>query len=190
MDSLRSTGALLGRIMLAYIFVAAGIEKISGPAGTMQYMASAGLPHSLVPELFVLSVIVELLGGLMLIFGWHAELAALIMFLWMIPVTMIFHVSTGQTDRVGEKSRHHGRAADGRGDRARRIQPRMARAADAASPDARGRRRHENKASAMRSWPISARRRAALAHIRSARCLLLVRALAQRRLHQRLQLAA
>ena len=97
MDSLRSTGALLGRIMLAYIFVQSGIEKISGPAGTMQYMASAGLPHSLVPELFVLSVVVELLGGLMLVFGWHAELAALIMFLWMIPVTMIFHVSTGQT---------------------------------------------------------------------------------------------
>jgi putative oxidoreductase len=97
MDSLRSTGALLGRIMLAYIFVAAGIEKISGPSGTMQYMASAGLPHSLVPELFVLSLVVELLGGLMLIFGWYAELAALIMFLWMIPVTMIFHVSTGQT---------------------------------------------------------------------------------------------
>ncbi len=63
----------------------------------MQYMASAGLPHSLVPELFVLSVVVELLGGLMLIFGWYAELAALIIFLWMIPVTIIFHVSTGET---------------------------------------------------------------------------------------------
>ena len=97
MDSLRNTGALLGRIMLAFIFVMAGIEKISGPAGTMQYMASAGLPHSLVPELFVLSVIVELLGGLMLVFGWHAELVAFIMLLWFIPVTLAFHVATGQT---------------------------------------------------------------------------------------------
>jgi putative oxidoreductase len=97
MDSLRSTGALLGRIMLASIFVQSGIEKISGPADTMRYMASAGLPHSLVPGLFALSVVVELLGGLMLIFGWYAELAALGIFLWMIPVTIIFHVSTGQT---------------------------------------------------------------------------------------------
>jgi putative oxidoreductase len=97
MDSLRNAGALLGRIMLAYIFVMSGIEKISGPSGTMQYMAGAGLPHSLVPGLFVLSVIVELLGGLMLVFGWHADLAALIMFLWMIPVTLVFHVATGQT---------------------------------------------------------------------------------------------
>jgi len=75
----------------------AGIQKISGPAATMQYMAGAGLPHSLVPELFVLSVIVELLGGLMVVFGWHAELAAFIMFLWFIPVTLAFHVATGQT---------------------------------------------------------------------------------------------
>ena len=97
MDSLRNAGALLGRIMLAFIFVMAGVEKISGPAATMQYMASAGLPHSLVPELFVISVIVELGGGLMLVFGWHADMAALIMFLFMIPVTLIFHVSTGQT---------------------------------------------------------------------------------------------
>jgi putative oxidoreductase len=97
MDSLRGAGALLGRIMLAYIFVSAGIGKIGGPAATMQFMVSGGLPRSLVPELFVLSVVVELLGGLMLIAGWHAELASLIMFLWMIPVTIIFHVSTGQT---------------------------------------------------------------------------------------------
>ncbi len=97
MDSARSTGALLGRIMLAYIFVQSGIEKISESAATMQYMVNGGLPHSVVPELLVLSVIVELLGGLMLIFGWYAELAALIIFLWMIPVTIIFHVATGDT---------------------------------------------------------------------------------------------
>jgi putative oxidoreductase len=97
MDSLRNAGALLGRIMLAYIFVVAGIEKILGRSTAVQYMASAGLPHSLIPELLVLTIIVEVLGGLMLIFGWHADLAALIMFLYMIPVTIIFHVSTGQT---------------------------------------------------------------------------------------------
>jgi putative oxidoreductase len=45
----------------------------------------------------VLSVVVELLGGVMLIAGWRAELASLVMFLWMIPVTIVFHVSTGQT---------------------------------------------------------------------------------------------
>ena len=97
MDSLRGVGALLGRIMLASVFITSGIEKIAGPVAVMQFMTSGGLPRSLVPELFVLSVAVELLGGLMLATGWHAELASLIIFLWMIPVTIVFHVSTGQT---------------------------------------------------------------------------------------------
>jgi putative oxidoreductase len=83
--------------MLAFIFVAAGFEKVLGPAATMQYMASAGLPKSLVPELFVITVIVELIGGLLLIVGWHARLVAFIMFLWFIPVTIMFHVIPGQT---------------------------------------------------------------------------------------------
>jgi putative oxidoreductase len=97
MDSVRGVGALLGRIMLASVFISSGIQKIAGPAAVMQFMASGGLPRSLVPELFVLSVVIELLGGLMLIAGWRAELASLMVFLWMIPVTFVFHVSTGQT---------------------------------------------------------------------------------------------
>ena len=97
MDALHSTGALLGRFMLAFIFVAAGFEKVLGQAATMQYMASAGMPKSLVPELFVTTVIIELIGGLLLIVGWHARLVAFIMFLWFIPVTIMFHVIPGQT---------------------------------------------------------------------------------------------
>jgi len=97
MDSLRNIGALLGRIMLAYIFVVSGTEKLLGAVATMNEMTHAGLPQSFVPELFVLTVIVELLGGLMLVVGWYADVAALIMLLWFIPVTWIFHVQTGQT---------------------------------------------------------------------------------------------
>ena len=150
MDSLRNTGALLGRIMLAFIFVSSGIEKISGPAGTMQYMASAGLPHSLVPELFVLSVIVELLGGLMLVFGWHAELAALIMFLWLIPVTIS---STWQRERPIEWEKNlaiMGGLLMVAVLRARRVQRRRARGPPT-PPDARRGRRQLENASAMRA---------------------------------------
>ncbi|HZZ06896.1 MAG TPA: DoxX family protein, partial [Candidatus Binataceae bacterium] len=37
------------------------------------------------------------IGGLLLIVGWHARLVAFIMFLWFIPVTIMFHVIPGQT---------------------------------------------------------------------------------------------
>jgi putative oxidoreductase len=97
MDSLRSLGALIGRILLAFIFVNAGIAKLLAPAATMKYMAAGGLPPSIIPELFVLSVVVELIGGILLIVGYQASLVAFIMFLWCIPVTVMFHVMTGQT---------------------------------------------------------------------------------------------
>ncbi len=97
MDSLRSLGALAGRILLAFIFVNAGIEKLLAPAATMKYMEAAGLQHSLIPALFVLSLVVELIGGILLIVGYQTSLVAFIMFLWCIPVTIIFHVMTGQT---------------------------------------------------------------------------------------------
>lgn len=96
MDSLRNVGALVGRIFLAFIFVDAGIEKLMHPAGTMRYMEAAGM-HQAVGLLFVLAVVIELIGGLMLVAGWYTEWAAIVVFLFCIPVTVIFHVIPGQT---------------------------------------------------------------------------------------------
>ncbi len=44
----------------------------------------------LIKLLLALTIAVELGGGLMLLIGWQARWAAVI-FLWMIPVTCIFH---------------------------------------------------------------------------------------------------
>lgn len=96
MDSLRNVAALVGRILLAFIFVNSGIEKLMNPAGTMRYMEAGGIHHA-VGLLFVLSVIIELIGGLMLVVGWQTEWVALIIFLFCIPVTVLFHVIPGQT---------------------------------------------------------------------------------------------
>lgn len=96
MDSLRNVGALIGRILLAFIFVDAGIEKLMNPARTMRYMEAAGM-HQAVGLLFAIAVVIELVGGLMLVAGWQTEWVALIVFLFCIPVTVIFHVIPGQT---------------------------------------------------------------------------------------------
>jgi putative oxidoreductase len=96
MDSLRNVGALVGRIFLAFIFVYAGIGKLMNPAGTMRYMEAAGM-HQAVGLLFVIAVLIELIGGLMLVVGWQTKWVALVIFLFCIPVTVIFHVIPGQT---------------------------------------------------------------------------------------------
>lgn len=82
-------GPLIGRILIAAIFLQSGIGKIGGFAGTAGYMASKGIP---MPEaLLVITIVAEVAAGLFIVSGWKARLGALILFLWMIPVTLLFH---------------------------------------------------------------------------------------------------
>jgi putative oxidoreductase len=85
--------ALVGRILIAIIFIKAGWGKIGGWEATAGYMASKGLP--LVPVLLAGTILIELGGGLMLALGWKARWAALAIFLWLVPVTFIFHAFWG-----------------------------------------------------------------------------------------------
>ncbi len=80
---------LLGRILIAQIFLLSGINKITGFAATAAAIAGKGLPMAEV--LVIISIIVEIGGGLMIVFGWKARLGALALLLWMIPVTLAFH---------------------------------------------------------------------------------------------------
>ncbi len=88
-QKLQDIAVLAGRILLALIFVMSGFNKLTGFEGTAGYMASAGLP--LANVLLVLTIAVELGGGLLLMMGWKARWAALAIFLFLIPVTIVFH---------------------------------------------------------------------------------------------------
>ncbi|MGH7840590.1 MAG: DoxX family protein [Candidatus Binataceae bacterium] len=91
MEGSRDLGSLIGRVLLALIFVMSGLSKVTGFAGTAGYMASAGIPHNLVIPGLLLTIAVELGCGLLVVVGFKARLAALAIFLWLIPVTIIFH---------------------------------------------------------------------------------------------------
>jgi putative oxidoreductase len=97
MESLRDVAALVGRILLAAIFVYSGLGKVMHMGGlvgmTSAHFASAGIPPFLVYPGLYLSVLVELGCGLLVIAGLKARWAALIIFLWLIPVTLVFHVA-------------------------------------------------------------------------------------------------
>jgi putative oxidoreductase len=92
METLRDVAALVGRILLALIFVLSGLNKIMHMSVTAGFMTHGGIPPSLVYPGLYLSVAVELGCGLLVMAGLQARWAALIIFLWLIPVTMIFHV--------------------------------------------------------------------------------------------------
>ena len=89
MNALDRFGPLVGRCLLGLLFIVSGIGKITGYSATAGYMAGHGLPF--VALLLPLTILVELGGGLMLVFGWHARRAALVLLLFLIPTTLIFH---------------------------------------------------------------------------------------------------
>jgi putative oxidoreductase len=93
MESLRSVTALVGRILLVLIFVLSGLNKIMNMSGTAGFMTQAGIPTNLLYPGLYLSIAVELGCGLLVIIGLWARWAALIIFLYLIPVTLLFHVA-------------------------------------------------------------------------------------------------
>ena len=86
---LQKFAPLLGRILLALIFIFAGFHKLTGFEGMAGYMASHGLPMPQV--LLVATIVIELIGGLMILIGWQARIAAMAIFLFLIPATLVFH---------------------------------------------------------------------------------------------------
>jgi putative oxidoreductase len=89
MNALQRFGPLVGRILLALIFVLSGFGKITGFDGTVGYIASKGLA---LPQIAAIgAIVVELGGGLMLVLGWKARWAAAAMCVFSLLAAVLFH---------------------------------------------------------------------------------------------------
>ena len=81
--------AIAGRVMIAAIFILSGASKLADPAGTIGYIASAGLP---LPQLaFVGAAAVELLGGLALVLVYRTRFVALARAIFSVVAALSFH---------------------------------------------------------------------------------------------------
>jgi len=92
-SNVSNTAVLAGRILLGALFIISGFGKITGYEGTAGYMASKGMPF--VNLLLPAAIAIELGGGLLLALGYKARWAALAIFLFLIPTTLIFHAFWG-----------------------------------------------------------------------------------------------
>ena len=81
--------ALVGRLLLALLFLPAGLSKISGFAGTVGYIASKGMPMPTAAA--VIAIIVEVVGPLALIAGFGTRWAALVLAGFTLVATFVFH---------------------------------------------------------------------------------------------------
>ena len=85
----QDTMALIGRILIAYLFIPSGWAKLAGFAGTVGYIASKGVPF---PEICAaIAVAAELGLGLLVLVGWQTRWAALGLAIFVAVITPIFH---------------------------------------------------------------------------------------------------
>ena len=88
--------ALLGRLMVAYIFVSAGWMKLNFYADTAQFMQSMGVPAALLP----ITILLELGGGLALILGLQTRVVALALAGFSVLTALMMHNGTSPEDGI------------------------------------------------------------------------------------------
>ena len=81
--------ALLGRVLIAALFIPAGFGKLMGFAGTTGYIASVGLPLPQVGA--VIAILVELVLGIALLVGFKTRIAALLIAIFTVAAAIFFH---------------------------------------------------------------------------------------------------
>ena len=80
---------LAARICLCSIFIKSGIGKIFGFGSTAAMMTNKGLPIAEV--LLIFTIAFQLLGGISLLFGYKVKLGSILLILFLIPATLVFH---------------------------------------------------------------------------------------------------
>ena len=81
--------ALAARICLCLIFLKAGISHILGFNDTAQMMGQQGLP---IPSILLMATIaLQILGGLSLLLGYQVRFGSILLIIFLIPASLVFH---------------------------------------------------------------------------------------------------
>jgi putative oxidoreductase len=89
----------VGRLFLGLMFLVSGLHKIADPVGTQQYMVAMGMTWA--TFLFYLgATAVEVLGSLALLLGYRARIGGWVLFVFMIPTTLVFHTNFADPNQM------------------------------------------------------------------------------------------
>jgi putative oxidoreductase len=88
-DKLQNPLALAGRLLLAMLFLRAGISRVTDFAQTVGYISSMGLP--LPDAAAALALVVELVGGVALVAGYGTRVVAVVLAIFMLVASFFFH---------------------------------------------------------------------------------------------------
>src|SRR5260370_9308955 len=86
---------IIGRTLLALLFILAGAAKIAGPQPFLNHMAAHYIPGVLLP----LVIVLELGAGAALLIGWQLPISAGALGLFLFASAFVFHFSLAHTRR-------------------------------------------------------------------------------------------
>ncbi|WP_205524603.1 DoxX family protein [Pseudomonas putida] len=89
MNTFKGTTAVVGRVLLAMLFLLSGFSKLASPEGTIAYIESSGLPFPVLSYLAALGV--ELGLAALLIIGFQTRIVAVVMALFTVMAAFAFH---------------------------------------------------------------------------------------------------
>jgi putative oxidoreductase len=89
MKTYQSALNLIGRILIVALFLPAGLSKLAGFEGTLAYFASIGIPAPVFA--LVATIVIELVGSIALLVGFHTRMVALIMAVFTLTAAVTGH---------------------------------------------------------------------------------------------------
>ena len=103
MENYKSYLPLIGRLLVGGGFLLFGYQKliVFGPAGAGAFLGS--VYHAPVPALAAwVAIVVEILGGLSIVFGFKTQWAAAVLALWCLFTGLGFHLPLGDPGNMAE----------------------------------------------------------------------------------------
>jgi putative oxidoreductase len=98
MTATESYAAAAGRVLLSAIFLMSGFGKLTDRTGTIQYIEAAGLP---LPSIaYIIALVCEIGGGLAILVGFRARIAAAVLCIFTLAAAIGFHSNFADPDMV------------------------------------------------------------------------------------------
>ena len=91
--NIKSLLDFFSRVSISAIFFTAIPSKITGFEKTVEYISSKGIPNPISSILLVGAIICLILGSGFFIFGENQKIGSAFLLLFLIPTTIIFHLS-------------------------------------------------------------------------------------------------
>lgn len=99
-EGFRTTIHVAGRVLFSMIFITSGIRHLMKADGMTGYAQARGVPA---PKATVmLSGLMILVGGVLVLIGWHRFIGAGLIAIFLIPASFIFHPFWQETDPMAK----------------------------------------------------------------------------------------